>query len=192
MTALIIALIGSALLNLALYRQSSERKSLVNVERLESKQARLQASRVAERFAELAGLDGKEQMELLAEQGAVVRVKSDIWDVPLPYGRWQSFPDPDGDPEPLIRGFWLDMAGRLIGVKMPIGSKYIMHSHPWRETLIGVVGTVEVEIEDERGNVTTHPLGPGAVVRIPEHIKHAVIHAEEFAEFVCIWGVPNE
>lgn len=138
-------------------------------------------------IAEKIGIDEQEAAELLAEMASSVLAKSDIWDVDVPYGRWGVFPSEDGSPSPLLRGFWLQCASRIFGVKMPIGSHYDWHHHPWVEILVGVVGMVVIQYE-VNGNIETVELKKNVVVYIPENISHCVLTASKDSEFVCIWG----
>lgn len=149
------------------------------------------ALEMVERLAKSSTLNAIEIREAIAEQNTTFMVESDIWKMPLPYGKWEKFPDEKGRPEPEIRGFWSSYPGRLIGVKMPKGSEYDMHSHPWVEILIGGSGVVWVEIESFDGKITQHRLGPEDVVVIPSGARHAVLTAETESIFVCIWGIPK-
>ena len=160
-------------------KQRDESRKLVD-------KAEQQAVESIDKIVQASGLNNQEAMELVTELSAVRRVSSNIWDMPLPYGKWESFPDLEGDPPAKIRGFWLESASKLIGVKMPKGSKYLLHDHPWVEILVGVKGSIEVEV-----NGTVHTVGPNDVLRIESSTPHAVAHVKEDAEFICIWGIPK-
>ena len=110
----------------------------------------------------------------------------------MPYGKWLKFDDGTDRPKPEIRGFWYQCPGRLIGVKMPVGSEYDMHSHPWKETLVGVSGLVIVEIKRADKSISKHRLGPGDVVEVPSGVGHAVMKAKTKSQLICIWGIPEK
>ena len=141
----------------------------------------------ATRVADLAGVDSREFAELLAERQLSTNLQSDVWEVDLPYGHWVDFPDPDGDPCPQIRGFWPDSEGTTIGVRMPTGSKFVTHKHPWPETLIGISGAVMVSVGEE-----AFTLKQNEVVSIPKNAPHAVLRAAAPAQFLCVWGNTRE
>lgn len=147
---------------------------------------------MAERLANVSTLNAAEIMESMLEQNTTLTVESDIWNAPLPYGKWGKFEDGSGRPSPEIRGFWLGCPGKLIGVKMPEGSEYDLHSHPWVEILVGMSGVVWVEIEDSAGQISRHRLGPEDVLKIAPGVRHAVARAESAAQLTCIWGLPKQ
>lgn len=188
---LVLFVIALAVICLQLYKLSEQRRGQRDAARDEIKGAYYDALNAASRVAEVAGLDNKEVMEIMSEQSTTLNITSDKWNVPLPYGKWGHFDDPDGDPAPLIRGFWLDCKGRIVGSKMPIGSKYLIHKHDWTETLVGLSGIIWVQIYDANGNYTSHRLGPNEVVQIPTGTDHAVAVANTAAEFLSICGDPQ-
>lgn len=156
-----------------------------------ARNAETQLMDFAERISQMSTLNTSEIMEAMTEQNTVITVDSNIWEVELTFGKWVAFPAPEGTPESDIRGFWYDCPGRLIGVKMPIGSRYELHFHPWTEILVGLSGTVTVQIENENGAITEKTLGPEDVIVIPPNAPHAVLEAETYAQFICVWGLPK-
>lgn len=176
---------------IVLFLQSKERGKALNEAERQIKEARRREIKTARRLAETARLDSQEIIEIIQEQTATATIESDRWSFEMPYGKWVKFDDTDGAPAPLIRGFWHNMEGRLIGVKMPRGSRYEMHYHDWKETLIGVSGSITVEIEQEGGVIVNKELKADSVIEIPAKVNHAVLKAENDAEFVCVWGLPH-
>jgi mannose-6-phosphate isomerase-like protein (cupin superfamily) len=145
--------------------------------------------RLSRRVAEYVNIDNREFVEMLIEKSTIAELESDIWKVNLPYGTWMEFPDDERVVKAFIRGFWPDMPGKLLGVRMLPGSRFNTHHHPWKEVLIGVLGEVTVEVgpqNDRRFLI----LGPGDVIEIAPDDPHAVLESQGLAKFVCIWGEP--
>ena len=187
---LILMVLALAVISIALYIKLLNKTEHAEAAKQISDKTQKTALDMVDRLAERSTLNRTEIMEAIAEQSTTLVADSDKWSIPLPYGKWEKFPDEKGRPEPEIRGYWLGYPGRLIGVKMPEGSEYDMHSHPWVEILVGGAGVVWVEIELKTGEITRHRLGPEDVVKITPNVKHAVARAETAAAFVCIWGLP--
>lgn len=191
---IVLILIALALFVLCffLYRQSERRKSQRDIARQDSTDDRKLAVTATARVAEIAGLNSAEITAIMVEQSRSVNLLSDKWETELPYGKWAEFQDPafPYQPPPTIKGFWFDCPGRLIGVRMPKGSRYDFHKHKWAEVLVGLRGTITVLLEQANGKVTTHSLGPEETLIIPAGVVHAVALTEEDAEFICVWGEP--
>lgn len=176
----------------ALYRQSEKRKEQRNEARKDADESRKMAVTAATRVAEAAGLNGDEITGIMLEQSMSVNLVADKWQTQLPYGKWAEFQDPSypDQPPPTIRGFWYNCPGRLIGVRMPKGSRYDFHKHKWAEILVGLLGTIMVHIKQESGEITVHKVGPEDTLIIPAGASHAVALAKEDSEFICVWGEP--
>ena len=147
---------------------------------------------LVDKLAAASSFDTMEIVEIMEEQQQVVTVDSDIWQAEMNYGKWSDFDDNSGRPMPKLRGFWYKAPGRIIGVKMPKGSMYDMHHHPWKETLIGISGLVTVEIERTDKSILKHRLSHGDVIEIPPNVPHAVMRAKEDSQLLCIWGIPDK
>lgn len=189
----LLALIISGLVatNIYYFNKSTLRREEIKTVRTDANNARKMAVEAATRMAEMAGLDSYEIAEIMVEQSTMHHATSDKWKVELPYGKWTDFNDGPKESRAQIRGFWHNCPGRIIGVKMGIGSEYEFHYHEWVETLVGLTGLVIVQIEGKDGKITHHNLGPDDVITIPAGIKHAVLKAKVHSEFVCIWGQPK-
>ena len=159
------------------------RKKIVGVQEL--------TLRKTEKIIEASTLNTEEVRELMMENFTSVNISSNIWNVDLPYGKWVEFNEIPNTPSPEIRGFWLNAPGKVIGVKMPVGSRYEKHRHPYVEILVGLSGSVTVEITLDDGTVEYHELSKDSVVIIPSNIDHAVLTTKQASKFVCIWGQPN-
>ena len=158
--------------------------------RSDANDARRQMIGQSRRLADLAGTDNVAFLEmLLSEANITSRIKSNIWEVDLPYSTWGLFPGAADTPPAMIRGFWPDMPGKLMGVRIQPGTIIETHEHPWKEILVGIRGTVTVVIDPD-GEPIHHELGPGEVVEINPDQGHAILKAEEPAKVICIWGEP--
>lgn len=191
-TVLAFLVMALAALSFTLYQQTQKRKEQRDEAREDADKTKKVAIEAATRVAEIAGLNSDEITGIMLEQSRSVELFSDKWETKLPYGKWAEFQDPafPDQPPPFIRGFWYDCPGRLIGVRMPKGSRYDFHKHKWAEILVGLVGEITVHIEQPDGSSTDHRLGPEDTLVIPAGVSHAVALAKENAEFVCIWGNP--
>lgn len=176
-------LILSSSLSLIFFQLSRDRKKQRDKAREQADRAVSQANQAITDIANVARENGVEVKELLIEASTTLLAESNVWKMDLPYGRWAEFPDNSGRPLPLIRGFWLDAKSRVIGVKMPKGSHYEWHYHPWPETLVGITGVVTVMVDKE-----VKKLRANTIIYIPENVEHCVMEAPEDSTFLCIWG----
>jgi mannose-6-phosphate isomerase-like protein (cupin superfamily) len=171
------------------YDQKRRLRSQLAGARQEIAQSDKKQVQLSRRVAEYANIDNREFVEMLIEKSSVARLESNIWRVDLPYGTWMEFPDENSEVRAFVRGFWPDMPGKLLGVRMLPGSRFDTHHHPWKEVLIGIFGDVSVDLGPEHNRRTLN-LGPGDVIEIAPDDPHAVLESKGLAKFVCIWGEP--
>jgi quercetin dioxygenase-like cupin family protein len=136
-------------------------------------------------------LNTTEMNELLVEGHTSAYLSSNLWNTTVSYGKWSEFTDTKGNPPSELRAFWPSSPGKIIGVKMPVGSSYKAHNHPWKETLIGLSGKVLVHVTMKDGTLRELELSEDKVVEIPSNMDHAVMEAEVESRFICIWGKPT-
>ncbi|MEL6207542.1 MAG: cupin domain-containing protein [Pseudomonadota bacterium] len=73
--------------------------------------------------------------------------------------------------------------------QIPAGTFVPPHIHPTQDEWIYMLtGALEVEFGHDAGAVTTHPAGPGGLVRMPMGKSHGIFNRSS-AKATCVFGV---
>ena len=188
LSAILITITGGLLVAvILLFRLAELRRIQRDDARGEANESDRERLRMSGELSTLMGLDDSEFMEHIREEYRTETVKSDEWEVQVPYGKWTEFPIEDGSPPASIRAFWPGVPAKIFGVKLPVGGHYVMHRHRWAETLVCLTGTMLVQVEDVQGNIISTTLNRGQSIYIPGNARHAVAQGTQAARFICVW-----